>query len=58
VAERERQFTPGTNIKLLSTAEGEVAVLHVQIGMADAAARDPHEDFRSSGLRRVHDGLA
>jgi len=50
VAERERQRAPGAHVELLAVAEQEIAVLHVQVRMADAAAVDPHEHL--AALRR------
>jgi hypothetical protein len=38
----------GADVELLVGAEGEVAVLHVQVGMANAAAFDAHQDFAAA----------
>jgi len=52
MAERERQRAAGADVELLAVAEQKIAVLHVQVGMADAAARDAHQNF---GARRLGD---
>src|SRR6185369_12655398 len=56
--EREGQGASGAHVELLAVAEHEIAVLHVQIGMADAAAMDAHQHFGAFGLRGLYHGLA
>src|SRR4029077_12558307 len=58
VAEREGQGTSLGDVALLVAAEREVAVLHVQVGMAHAAALDPHQHLAAARLGRIDDGLA
>ena len=43
MTKRERECTPGTNIKPFFVAEYKVTILHVQVGMTDAATFDPHQ---------------
>src|SRR5579875_3775229 len=54
----DRQGAAGGHIEPLVAAEGEITVLHVQIGMADAAALDAHKNFAAAGDRTVGDCLA
>ena len=49
---------PARDVELLAVAEREIAVLHVQVGMADAAALDAHQHLAARGLGTVGDGLA
>ena len=58
VAERERQRHAARGVELLAAAEIGVAVLDVQIGVAEAAALDAHQHLAALRLRRVDDGLA
>jgi hypothetical protein len=58
VAERERQRPPGRDIEPLVAGELEKAVLHVQVGMAHPAARDPHQYFGAAQCRAFHNGFA
>src|SRR5262249_7950955 len=58
VAEREGQGAALADVELLVAAEPEVAVLHVHIGMAHAAALDPHKHLGAARCRRLDDGLA
>ena len=58
VAERERQRAAGAHVERLAVAEREIAVLHVQVGMADAAALDAHQHLGALRLRAIDDGLA
>ena len=58
VAERERQRAAGADIEPLVAAELEVAVLHMQVGMAHAAAFDADQDFAPPRRRAIDDGLA
>jgi hypothetical protein len=48
MTECEGQGASGAGIELLVGAEGEVAVLQVQVGMANAAAFDAHQDFSTA----------
>ena len=57
MTKRKRQRTPGANIKLLFTAECKVPILHVQVGVADAATFDPHQHLGALWPRYVHDRL-
>ncbi len=58
VAEREGQRHAARGVELLAAAEIGIAVLDVQVGMAEAAALDAHQHFAASRLGRVDDGLA
>ena len=58
VAERERQRHAARGVELLAAAEIGIAVLDVQVGMAQPAAFDADQDFAALRLRRVDDGLA
>ena len=58
VAEREGQVHATRGIEAFAAAEIGVAVLNVQIGMAQAAAFDPHQHFLALRLRGLDDGLA
>src|SRR5215470_10506239 len=58
VAEGEWERATRAHVELLVFAELEIAVLHVQVRMAHAAAVDAHEDLRALRLRTVRDGLA
>src|SRR6202012_5779435 len=58
MAERERQGHAARGVELLAAAEIGVAVLDVQVGMAQAAALDAHQDLASLRFWRVDDGLA
>src|SRR5262249_39218667 len=58
VAEREGQGAALADVELLVAAEPEVAVLHVHVGMAHAAALDPHKHLAAARLGRLDDGLA
>ena len=51
VAERERQRAALAHVELLAVAEREIAVLHVQVGMADAAALDAHQHLAALAAR-------
>ena len=42
MTERERQGASGADVELLVAAEGEIAILQVQIGMAHAATLNAH----------------
>jgi hypothetical protein len=48
MTECEGQGASGADIELLVGAEGEVAVLQVQVGMANAAAFDAHQDLAAA----------
>jgi len=43
VAKRERKRTPRANIQLFSSTKHKITILHVQVGMADAATFDPDQ---------------
>src|SRR5262245_25396628 len=58
MTKRERQRTPGANIKPFLAAEGKIPILHVQIGVADAATFDPHQNLGVLWSRNVRDRLA
>src|SRR6202011_5363163 len=45
------------NIQLLIAGQSEKAVLHVQVGVADAASLDSHQHFAAARLRAVDDGF-
>ena len=45
MTECEGQGASGADIEPLVGAEGEVAILQVQVGMANAAAFDAYQDF-------------
>ena len=45
VAKRERQRAARADVEPFVVAEHEIAVLHVQVGMADAAALNAHQYF-------------
>src|SRR5262249_20161939 len=51
MAKRKRQSASRADIESFVAAEGKVAILHVQIGMADSASLDPHQDLGSSRVR-------
>src|SRR5260221_6566223 len=57
VAERERQGSARRNIQLLVADQSEKAVLHVEVGVADAASLDSHQHFAAARLRAVDDGF-
>src|SRR5688572_5248851 len=59
VAERERRYAAALlHVEALAAAPVEVAVPDVQVGVADARARDAHQHFRSFRLGRfLHDLL-
>src|SRR5262249_31926115 len=58
VAERERQRAAGPHVKLLAIAEQKIAVLHVQVRVAHAAAFDANKDLRALRLRTLYGRLA
>ena len=58
VTERERQGPSGADIELFVAAEGEVAVLQMQVGMAYAATLDANQHFAAARLWTVDDRLA
>ena len=55
VAEREGQRAAGGDVELLVAAEAEIAVMQMDIGMAHAAAADPHQDFAALRLGCLDD---
>ena len=58
VSQRERQRHAARGVELLAAAEIGIAVLDVQIGMAQPATLDADEYFAALRLRRVDDGFA
>jgi hypothetical protein len=48
MTECEGQGAPGADIELLVGAEGEVAILQVLVGMANATAFDAHQDLTAA----------
>ena len=58
VAERERQRHAARGVEPLAAAEIGIAVLDVQVGMAEPAAFDADQHFAALRLRRVDDGFA
>ena len=58
VAEREWQRAARGDVELLVAAEREIAVLQMQVGMADAAALDAHQHFAAARGGAVDDGFA
>ena len=58
VAERERQRAARRHVELLVAAEAEIAVVQMQVGMAHAAATDPHQHLGAVRLRRFDHRLA
>ncbi len=58
MAERERQRAVFGDVELLAAAQIEIAVLDVQVGMADAATFHAHQNFAAARGRAIRDGLA
>ena len=58
VSQREGQGHAAGGVKFLAAAEIGVAVLDMQVGMAQPAALDPDQHFPGYRLRRLHDGFA
>ena len=58
VAEREGQGAAAAHVELLVVAQQEIAVLHVQVGVAHAAAVNADEHLGAARLRHLGDGLA
>jgi len=58
VAKRERQSASRADIESFVAAKRKVAILHVQVGMADAAPLDLHQDLGSSRLWSLYRGFA
>src|SRR5712671_1372224 len=58
VAKGEGQGAALRDVELLVAAEPEVAVLDMQVGMAHAAALDPHQHLTAARLRAIGNGLA
>src|SRR5881394_3920700 len=56
--QRERQRAAFAHIERFAFAEREIAVLHVQVGMADAAALDANEHLAALWLRAIDNGFA
>ncbi len=58
VAKRERQRAVLGDVELLAAAEIKIAVLNMQVGMADAAAFDADQHFAVARLGQIGNGLA
>ena len=58
VSQRERQRHAARGVELLAAAEIGIAVLDMQIGMAQPAALDADQHFPALRLRRLDDGFA
>ena len=58
VSERERQCRATGGIEPLAAAEVGIAVLDVEVGVAEPAALDPDKNLLALRLRRLHDGFA
>jgi hypothetical protein len=58
VAERERQRASSADVEFLVATQRKVAILHMQVGMADATSLDPHQDLGALRVRYVNDGFA
>ena len=58
VPERKRQRAAGGHVELFVATQREIAVLQMQVGMADAATLDAHQHFAAARRGAVHDGLA
>ena len=58
VSERKGQSATGAYVERFAVAQFKKSVLHVQIGMADAASRNPHQYFAALRARRVDHRLA
>src|SRR6185503_8215024 len=58
MAQRERQYAAFTHIERFAFAEREIAVLHVQVGMTDAAALDAYKHLAALRLRTIDNGFA
>jgi hypothetical protein len=53
VTKRERKRTPRANIKPFFSTERKIAVLHMQVGMADAASFNPDQNLGALWRRHV-----
>src|SRR6202011_3239108 len=51
VAKGERQRTATADVQSLVATELEITILHMQVGMTDAATLDPHQHLGAHGLR-------
>ncbi len=58
VSERERQRHAARGIELLAAAEVGIAVLDMQVGMAQSATLDADQHLPALRLRRFDDGFA
>ena len=58
MTKRERQAPARSDIEPFVAAEREIAVLHVQIGMAHATSLDAHQNFATARDGALDDGLA
>src|SRR5690242_2836315 len=58
MAERERQRTVLGDIEPLVATQRKITVLQMQVGMADAAALDPHQHFGAARFWRIDHRLA
>jgi hypothetical protein len=58
VAKRERQSTSCADIESFVAAKRKVAILHVQVGMADSTSLDLHQDLGTLRTWQGNDGFA
>ena len=58
VSEREWQCHAARGVEFLAAAEVGIAVLDMQVGMAQPATLDPDQNFLALRLRRLDDGFA
>ncbi len=57
VSQRKRQRHAARGVELFAAAEVGIAILDVQVGMAQPATFDPDQDFPALRLRGVDDGF-
>src|SRR5260370_33756563 len=57
VTEREGQGAARRDVEFFVAVEPEVSVLHVQVGVANTAALDSHQDLGALRQRAVDDGF-
>lgn len=58
VSERKRQGASGAHVERFALAEFEKSILHMKVGVADAASRNPHQHFAALRTWRIDDGFA
>jgi hypothetical protein len=58
VTERERERTPCANIELFFSTKYKITILHMQVGMTDAATFNPDQHLGALWSRQVHDRFA